>query len=346
MTNRSAADVVIIGAGVIGLSIARQISRCSKLSIVVLDKSPAVGAGSTGASSAVLRHRYSYPAMVQLARDGIHAYRHWQSFTELSAPRARFEADSVLWLAHPKSNWAAEEQQRLQAAGIRAAVLDDASLQKRYPSLNPCCRGLDIRAGEEHECQGGGEHLLELDGGHIDPMDVLQDLLEANRLKGVQVRFKTNVKTVRTQNGRAVGVSLDSGAHIDAGIVVIASGPWCNQIIQQLDFDWRWNLTPTRIQIIYRDRPQVISGAIPVCADLASGIYFRLQNRGQQLLLGSTLPEDEMEAVSNPDDFLRIADDNFMQAKLHALHHRLPALPYRGNLRSYCGLYTVNRDDM
>jgi glycine/D-amino acid oxidase-like deaminating enzyme len=83
-----------------------------------------------------------------------------------------------------------------------------------------------------------------------------------------------------------------------------------------------------------------------VTADIASGIYFRTQNRGQQLVVGSVLEEDEREAVADPDDFLREIDADFERAKLHLLHHRFPAMPYRGRVRGYCGLYTVNREDV
>ena len=79
---------------------------------------------------------------------------------------------------------------------------------------------------------------------------------------------------------------------------------------------------------------------------MTNGIYFRLQNRGQQLVVGSVLEEDEREEVANPDEFSRFADDSFIQTKLHALHHRFPTLPYRGAVRSYCGLYTVNLQDV
>ena len=41
-----------------------------------------------------------------------------------------------------------------------------------------------------------------------------------------------------------------------------------------------------------------------------------------------------------------LPDDVFLQAKLHALHHRIPGLPYRGRPRGYCGLYTVNEQDV
>ena len=64
-------DVVIVGAGIIGLSIAWQLARRSALRIAVIEKGAAVGEGSTGASSAICRVRYSNDEMLQLARDGM-----------------------------------------------------------------------------------------------------------------------------------------------------------------------------------------------------------------------------------------------------------------------------------
>jgi glycine/D-amino acid oxidase-like deaminating enzyme len=108
----------------------------------------------------------------------------------------------------------------------------------------------------------------------------------------------------------------------------------------------KWDLKPTRIQVLYRDRPPELPGHIPVTADLEGGIYFRTQNRGQQLIVGSVLEEDEREVVTNPDEFDRDADEDFRLVKLHILHHRLPDLPSHGRVSGYCGLYTMNRDDV
>jgi glycine/D-amino acid oxidase-like deaminating enzyme len=108
-----------------------------------------------------------------------------------------------------------------------------------------------------------------------------------------------------------------------------------------------WTLAPTRIQMLYVDRPAELPGDIPVTIDIVNGIYFRSQNRGQQIVVGSVLEEDEQEeVVADPDDFNRFADEDFTVAKLHALHHRLPTLPYHGTRRGYCGLYTMNREGL
>ena len=103
---------------------------------------------------------------------------------------------------------------------------------------------------------------------------------------------------------------------------------------------------PTRIQVLYLDRPNEVAGELPVVGDLESGIYFRTQSRGQQQIVGSTLEEDEKETIEDPEDFNRLADGSFAAVKLHALHHRLSAPSYRGKVGGYSGLYTINQAGM
>jgi glycine/D-amino acid oxidase-like deaminating enzyme len=67
----------VVGAGIVGLSIAYQLARHRAGRVSVLEKGPEVAEGSTGASSAVLRQRYSHDEVVRLARDGVAAYRSW-----------------------------------------------------------------------------------------------------------------------------------------------------------------------------------------------------------------------------------------------------------------------------
>ena len=123
----SAYDVLVVGAGIIGLSVAWQLARRSRLRVAVLEKGIGVGEGSTGASSAVCRFRYSLDNTVLLARDGIAAYRDWASFTGLAAPRATFQNDGVLWLLGDDHSWAPAEAARMATFGVRAEVLDRRS---------------------------------------------------------------------------------------------------------------------------------------------------------------------------------------------------------------------------
>ena len=339
-------DVVIAGAGIIGLSIAWQLARRSKLSIAVIEKGAGVGEGSTGASSAICRVRYSVDETLLLARDGISAYRQWQAFTGLAEPAAKFVQDGVLWMPGGDRKWADTEHQRMRDFGIASEVLDDDDIAERFPALNTCTLAPDLDTGEAHVCEGGSRNLFEIDGGHVDPMAASGDLVEACRNAGVEMRFRTEVVGVGVSGGRIQSVSLDDGDELATPLVINAAGPWCNRLSAMVGLQVPWTLEPMRIQVMYRDRPEALTGHIPVTADLAGGIYFRTQNAGRQLVVGSVREEDEREVVADPDDFRTETDDDFEVVNLHVLHHRLPALPYSGRVRGYCGLYTTNCEDV
>ena len=284
--------------------------------------------------------------MIRLARAGIEEYRHWQAFTGLADPRAHFHNDGVLWFTGVDPHWADRESARLQRLGVRSAVLDDSDLAKRFPAINPCTAPVDLDNPDAHRCHGEGRHLLELDGGYMDPVHAAGDLLTACRGAGVTVLFNAAVATVRSRGGRVSGVRLADGRDIGTDVVVNAAGPWCNAVYAAAGLEAPMPLTPVRIQVVYVDRSATVEGPIPVCADLQSGIYFRAQNRGQQLIVSSVREEDERETVADPDDFLTVADDQFRLEKLHLLQHRLRGLTLSGTIRDYCGLYTVNQTDV
>ncbi len=99
------------------------------------------------------------------------------------------------------------------------------------------------------------------------------------------------------------------------------------------------------MQVIYRDLPPEVPGPLPVVGDGSTGIYFRPESAGQQILMGSILEEDEQEEA-DPETYSRVADRSFIDSKIHALHHRIPLLPHRGSVGGMAGLYTINHQDV
>lgn len=339
------ADVVVIGAGIIGSAIAFQLASRDAGRVVVLEKGAGPAEGSTGASSAIVRTLYSRREMVRLAVHSQAAYRSWAEFTGIEQPRSRFHSIGMLWMMGYSYSAAATARDRLVAEGGQAEILDATGVRARFPAFSTCAEPFDLTGQVPHTCRDLEAALFEPDAGFADPTGANQDLIEAARREGADVLFRSEVQAVRTENGKVSGVDLTDGRTIRAPLIVNAAGPWCNRLNNMAGVQLGWTIVPTRVQVAYRLRPTEVPGPIPVVADAATGIYFRPEASGQQILFGSVLAEDESERV-DPDHFKAGADAAFLDSKIHALHHRLPDLPYRGTVTGIAGLYAVNERDV
>ncbi|MCL1601893.1 MAG: FAD-binding oxidoreductase, partial [Actinomycetia bacterium] len=229
MSNRTA-DVVIIGGGIMGVSIAYQVARRSSLSVVVLEKGAGLGEGSTGGSSAITRQRYTKAESVRIARDGNVVWRNWTEYTGLSEPVGRFHDIGVLWMMNESVAEVAADRDRLRAEGVDAVMVDAAELKNLYPGLSACMVPFDLTGEVEHECADGEAFLIERDTGFFDATGALLDVATAAAGAGVDIRMRSEVVDVNVEGGRACGVILADGSSIDAGLVINAAGPWCNRI--------------------------------------------------------------------------------------------------------------------
>ena len=91
-------DVVVVGAGVIGCSIALELARTGT-AVVVVDKAGAPGQGSTSASSAIVRFNYSTYDGVALSWEAGRCWEHWADHVEgVAAPLARFRRTGLVML--------------------------------------------------------------------------------------------------------------------------------------------------------------------------------------------------------------------------------------------------------
>lgn len=336
--------VIVVGAGIIGSSIAYQLARHG-VEVVAVDKGKGPAEGSTGASSSICRCRYTFPEVVRLAYHGQEAYGNWREFTEIGEPRSGLNRVGVLWMMGETPEKVSADVSKLIAQGVAAEHLSEAEAKAMFPALSTCAAPFDLTGEVDHECVPGEAFMYEPDGGYADPVGANQDLIEATRIHGGEIRFGSQVISVIKQGSRVGGVVLADGSRLEGDLVINASGPWCNVLNALAGAETRWTLTPTRIQTVYRPWPEEL-GRLPVGADSTTGIYFRPESGGQQVLIGSVLPEDEEERVADPDDFKRTPDQDFAAIKLAAFHHRVPGLEAKGATSGIAGLYTVNREDV
>ncbi len=339
------ADVIVVGSGIIGASIGYQMKRHGVEKVVVLDKAPGPAEGSTGASSSICRCRYTNPEVVRLAYHGQEAYGSWPAFTGLDTPHSGLKRAGVLWMTFEPAARVEAEVSRLQEQGVSARALNPEEVKDRFPAISTDPAPPEV-TGAPHPFPDPELFMFEDGGGYADPAGANQDLVAAARNLGADVRFGAEVVGVRREShGRVTGVELADGTRLFADLVINAAGPWCNRLNAMAGVDLRWTLTPTRIQTLYRTWPPEL-GPLPVAADLSTGLYFRPESEGQQVLVGSVLPEDETEAVDDPDNFKMSPDADFRTMKMAAFHLRIPALAAMGEVTGIAGLYTINREDV
>ena len=337
-------DVVIVGAGIIGSAIAYQIARRSQLRVLVVDKAPGPATGSTGASVAISRCRYTVPEVVRLAYRSQLAYRSWSDFTGLKDPISSYTEMGALWVFDRTVDQLAAESKRLHSNGVAVEILSRKDVLGRWPELDLCIEPIDFEAVDRHQCRQGEFFLYEVEAGIADPAGANADLIAASKREGVDVRFGIGVADVVTDKGRVVGVRLDNGDEVRCGLVVNAAGPWCNQINQMAGAQKRWTLTPTRVQLVLREWGDT-DPRLPITFDGSTDGCYRMERSGEQILLVSPEIPSFMEATKNPDDFRTSPDRECVEATLAAFQHRAPGVRHVGTTTGICGLYTINEQD-
>merc|ERR1711871_689527 len=120
-----------------GLSVAYQLKRRNPSTRVqILEKGTQLGAGSSGWSTGFLRAYYSFDETMQLALDGIGAYKNWQEFLQDDQAEAFFTETGSLWMLGydvPTNDTMAA---RLGQFGVKADVLDADGIKDMYPQIN------------------------------------------------------------------------------------------------------------------------------------------------------------------------------------------------------------------
>jgi glycine/D-amino acid oxidase-like deaminating enzyme len=348
------ADVVVVGAGVIGSSIAHELSR-AELEVVVVDKAAGVGHGSTSASSAIVRFNYSTYDGVALAWEAYHCWAKWSEHlgTAPGPDLASITAVGCLMLDVPQMGLA-RTHALLTSVGVRAEVWDPATLRARVPGIDPGKYGPPKRIDDDAFWVEATEELSALhmpDGGFIDdPMLAAQNLADAAKRHGATFLFKQRVVDVLKADGRVRGVQLESGEVIEAPVVVNVAGPWSSALNQLagVGSDHTITVRPMRQEVHHVEAPPGYSpddeSMGPVVADLDLGVYLR-PAKGNGLMIGGTEPECEpLQWVDDPDAINPHRTKDLFTSQVVRAARRLPGLQVPSQPKGIAGVYDVASD--
>jgi glycine/D-amino acid oxidase-like deaminating enzyme len=350
--DRTDADAVVIGAGVIGAAVALELARGGRR-VVCVDKGPAPGAGSTSASSSIIRFSYSTIDAVLTAWESASCWRDWAGHLGVEDPdgMARFVPSGNLVYRTPDYDGAAVLA-AWDDAGIPYELLDPAALRRRFPALDHGSyfppKAIDDPAfaddavGELHAFYNG-------DSGYIDdPMLAAHNLAHAARHHGATFRFRRAVRAIPRAGGRVTGVELDGGEGVTAPVVVNVGGPHSAHLneLAGVTADMRITSRALRQEVFAVPAPpgMLLADGAPFVADLDLGQYFRPQAGGTLLVGGTEAACDELEWIADADVFDEIASVEGWERTTLRLARRVPGLGVPPRPVGLAALYDVSDD--
>ena len=341
-------DAVVIGAGVIGSSIALALARRG-WRITVVDKAGGPGHGSTSASSAIVRFNYSTRDGVALAWESKHCWERWSKHLGHvdESGLAAFRRTGLVMLDVPIAP-RAPVIALFDDVGVPYEEWDPDMLRQRVPGLDPGRFWPPKRIDDDAfwaEPDGELGAFFTPDAGYVDdPMLAANNLATAATRHGAEFAFHVSVTDVRRNQDRVAGVTLSDGSDIAAPVVVNAGGPWSTLLnrVAGIGSDFTVGVRPLRQEV--NQVNSTLAATTPVVADLDLGTYAR-PAPGGAMLVGGTEPEcDPLQWVTDPDTVDPHPTAVVSRAQLLRAARRFPSLPVPESPGGIVGVYDAASD--
>lgn len=312
------ADIVILGAGVMGTSIAFHLARRGAGKIAVVEKEH-VGRGGSGRSSALVRMHYSYPPEVQLAVVSLKMFQHWR---EVVGEPGDFRKTGFVRIVHPNESERLKQNVAMQSElGVNVKLITREELKEIEPDWN--VDEVQLAAYEP-------------DSGYGDGAGVANDFLSRARDLGVAYLPRTQALRFKVDGEHIRGVETEHGA-IETPVVISATGPWTRPLFQHAGYDLPVETEYHQVAIL--KNPADLKGGGCACIDSVTATYFR-SDAHDKFLVGDfygTRPVD-------PDNFPQRASDEGLEEIIDRASKRVPKLVNAEVMRGVTGVYDMTPD--
>ncbi len=306
------ADILIIGGGVHGASLAFHLAKRG-VKVIVLERKT-VAAGATGRSSGLVRMHYDLELESRLAWISFQYFRNWK---ERVGGECGFTRTGFIQLVPPEH----EEHLKANVAmhqriGIPSLLITAEDVKR----LAPHFRTDDFNIA-----------AYEPESGYADPTATAMAFLDAARRRGARLIQGCAVTGIQVSSGKVTGVTTTQG-DFSAPIVVNAAGAWAAEIAAMAGVDipvdtWRHD-------VMFLQRPPDMGPGHPTVIDNILSMYFRPET-GNLTLVGL---EDNNPIGQSPDGYTDRAQVGFVERAIERITQRVPILE-RGALHSDHGGY-------
>jgi sarcosine oxidase subunit beta len=310
------APVVIIGAGCIGASIAYELGRRGVKDVVVIEKEPFAGAGSTSKAAGGIRAQFSTPLNVRISMMSIARFK---TFSDEMDTEPVFFPVGYLFLLGDAESWATFQRQAdmQRSLGLPVQTLSPEGAREIVPELNI----EDLRGA-----------TFCLDDGLGNPHEVTQSYVTQARRLGAVFHFGDPAQGLVMDGTRVTGVRTASGT-VSTPMVVNAAGPHAAEVAA-----WAGVELPVKAvrRHCFTTEPLPMAREnLPMIVDMKSGVYMHRESGG--LLLGYANPEE-------PEGFNLSVNWDLLERIVEPAMHRVPALEAAEVSNGWAGLYETTPD--
>jgi sarcosine oxidase subunit beta len=309
------ASVVVVGGGVIGLSVACHLASAGVPDVLLLERDE-LGSGSTSKAAGGVRAQFSDAVNIELGRRSLQAFARFREDTgqEIDLHRVGY----LFLLDRPEHVAAFEQNVALQnELGVSSRMIDVGEAARLSPLVST--DGLLAAAWSP-------------DDGHCTPESVVLGYASAARRAGARLDTRTPVLDVVVRDGMVRGVVTGRGT-VATDTVVCAAGAWSAAVGAMAGVELP--VRPLRRQVLTTGPVEGLDPATPFTIDFATSLYFHREGPG--LLLG----------MSDPDEvpgFHLDRSDAWLPRLAGAIQRRAPRLAEVGLGRGWAGLYEVTPD--
>jgi sarcosine oxidase, subunit beta len=291
-------DAIVIGAGVIGASVAYNLSQRG-LKVLILERQT-VGAGATGASSGLVRMHYDIEVDSALAWESFHLFRYWR---ERIGGECGFKKTGFLQIVAPEKN---EHLRANVEMHKRIGILTDVVTADEVRKIAPMFSTEDFELA-----------AYEPESGYADPVLTTNSFIENAKARGAVLKQDCEVTGIRVSGGKVVGVDSGKGS-FDAPVIVNCAGTFADRIAKLVDVEIPLDTWTHDVAFVKRP-PQV--GMHPTVIDDVLSMYFRPE--GELTLVAL---EDDNRMGEPPESDLSRVDPEFVMRAVDRICQRIGAM--------------------
>ncbi len=313
------ADVIIVGGGIVGSSIAYHLTEGGCRNVLVIERETQQGKGSTGKSMGGVRAQFTTPVNIQMS---LYSIPFFGRFEEVVGHPSGYRPQGYLFVATEERHieYLRDNFNRQVGLGLKAVeLLQPEDVARIAPEI----RSDDVIGGS----------FCATDG-FVDPHSVMTGFMLKAAERGAELMRDTEVTGIRTDSQGACGVETTRG-FIGGRVIVNAAGPWAGLFARLAGVDLP--IEPLRRMLVPTEPFDKVSQKSPMVVDMSSGFHYRPEGLG--LLMAWNDPSETPGFKTN-------FDPAFIEKILSRGVQRLPSLEKAevNPRRAWAGLYAMTPD--